>query len=55
MRLRKGMMLVLCAVALLVTNVAAQEIKVGFYGPLAGPMSLSGIASGRAPSWLSRK
>lgn len=31
---------------MLALNVAAQEvIKVGFYGPLAGPMSLSGIAS----------
>lgn len=45
-RLRKGIMLILCACMMLTMNVAAQEsIKVGFYGPLAGPMSLSGIAS----------
>ena len=45
MRLRKGIVLILCALAMLASNVAAQEIKVGFYGPLTGPMSLSGIAS----------
>lgn len=46
MRLRKGIVLILCACTMLAMNVPAQEvIKVGFYGPLAGPMSLSGIAS----------
>ncbi len=46
MQLRRSLLLCLCASALLAMPVVAQEaIKIGFYGPLAGPMSLSGIAS----------
>lgn len=46
MRLKRSFVLALCTCMLLASNVVAQEvIKVGFYGPLAGPMSLSGIAS----------
>ena len=46
MQLRKSFLIVLYAFAVLFTAVAApKNIKVGFYGPLTGPMSLSGIAS----------
>jgi len=46
MRLKKGLAVILCIFAIASMNVAAQDvIKVGFYGPLTGPMSLSGIAS----------
>jgi len=46
MRGRKGILLALCVLALVAIPAAAQKsIKIGFYGPLTGPMSLSGIAS----------
>ena len=43
----KRCILVLICLAILVTTpaIAQQTIKVGLYGPLTGPMSLSGIAS----------
>jgi branched-chain amino acid transport system substrate-binding protein len=45
MRLRKITLACVCMGALAALPVAAQDINIGFYGPLTGPMSLSGIAS----------
>jgi branched-chain amino acid transport system substrate-binding protein len=45
MRLRKITLACVCVGVLAALPVAAQDINIGFYGPLTGPMSLSGIAS----------
>ena len=45
MRFNKITLVCACVSVLAALPVAAQNISIGFYGPLTGPMSLSGIAS----------